>query len=442
MSSTSFAAAAASTTVQDILARLRDLAVLDGDRLAVIDAHRVVTFAELWHAGYEYVTQYRSDRTVRPVPARPYAATITTALGIWLAGGIPMPVPAATRMTMLDPLVLQVDKIGHWCQPWRAHLHTEPGGQRLYVAGGEPPTNPRVGDALGLAAGGTALLCAPLSAAAVFDTAVRQLMLGGTVVLRPQFSPQDWLATVVETGADWAVLAPGQMVGLIQQQEDLPGWLDVAVRTLHRIVVPAAVPAINVGYLAALTAHTGAAVTTWYHAPVYDGALSTPGGDPATLTPLPGVLLRTVDPAGQPTPPGMAGLIEASSSSGATAHRADQPCTPAAQWRTSGDIGTIDGDGRLTLRRLDRARHYRTSAGPADTAKVRVAALQQTLNAHPGVASHAVHVVPDAGGVPRAHVRVRASTASLTSAALARHCAALDTPCPAEHITITSSGEL
>ncbi|GAA3251199.1 hypothetical protein GCM10010532_098310 [Dactylosporangium siamense] len=443
MSISPLVAPSASTTVIDILTRLRDLAVGHGDRIAVIDAHRTLTYAELWQAVHAAGTGQRlGDRIVVPVAARPTAATVVAAFGVWLSGGIPMPVPANTRMTLLEPLLQQTDEIGHWCQPWRAHLHTGPGGRQITVTGGQPPTSSPVAAALGLTIGGTALLCAPLYAAAVFDTAVRQLLLGGTVVLRHEFNPRDWLDTIVETRADWAVLAAGQVMALIQQQDNLTGRLNIATGTLRRIVLPAAVPAINVGYLAALTAHTGAAVTTWYHAPVYDGALSTPGAVPARLTPLPGVLLRTVDPAGRPTPPGVAGLIEASSSSGATAHSADQPCTPAAQWRTSGDIGTIDGDGRLTLHRLDRARLYRASAGPADTAKVRVAALQQTLNAHPDVASHTVHVVPDAGGEPRAHVRVRASTASLTPAALARHCAALGTPCPAEHITITSSGEL
>ncbi|GAB3848738.1 hypothetical protein GCM10027610_070780 [Dactylosporangium cerinum] len=440
MSIAALVAPTASATVTDILTRLRDLAVGHGDRPAVIDAHRTITYAELWQAGHAARAGHRvGGRFVVPVAAHPSAATVVAALGVWLSGGIPMPVPAGTRMTLLEPLLRQTDEIGHWCQPWRAHLHTEPGGRQITVAGGLPPTSSPVSAALGLIIGGTALLCAPLYAGPVFDTAVRQLLLGGTVVLRPEFSPQDWLDTVVRTGADWAILAAGQVMALIQQQGDLTGGLEVATGTVRRIVLPAAVPAINVGYLAALTAHTGAAVSTWYHAPVYDGALSTPGGRvPAMLTPLPGVLLRTVDPASRPTPPGVAGLIEASSSSGATAHRADQPCTPAGQWRTSGDIGTIDGNGRLTLRRLDRARHYR--AGSADTAKVSVAALQQTLNAHRGVASHTVHVVPDADGEPRAHIRACTSTASLTTAALAQHCTAHGTPCPAEHITITSSG--
>ncbi|MEV6925561.1 hypothetical protein AB0M46_13825 [Dactylosporangium sp. NPDC051485] len=444
LTSTPLAAAAASTTVGDIVARFHDLAVHHGDRIAVIDAHCTVTFADLWQAGYEFVArQQPGDRTVVPVPARPIAATIIAALGVWLTGGIPMPVPATARGKQVDAAALQADSVGHWCQPWRAHLHADHGGDRhVYITGGEPPTSPRVADAIGLTAGGTALLCAPLSVAAVFDTAVRQLLYGGTVVLRPEFSPDDWLATVVETGADWALLAAGQVMGLIQQQAALAGWLEVVTRTLRRIVVPAAVPATNATLLAALTARTGATVSTWYHAPTYDGAFSQSDGSPATLTPLPGLHLRTADPAGRPTLPGVAGLIEASSSSGATAHRADQPCMPAAQWRTSGDIGTLDADGNLTLHRLDAARRYLASEPTTDStdmAKVSVAALHQTLTAHRGIASHAVYVVPDAHGEPRAQIRAWSRT-GLTPAAVAQHCTAHGTPCRPEHITVTSVG--
>ncbi|MEV6927468.1 hypothetical protein AB0M46_23595 [Dactylosporangium sp. NPDC051485] len=436
MTSTPVAAAAASTTVRDIVARFHDLAVNQPDRAAVIDAHRATTFADLWRSAYEHVArQQPTDRLVVPVLARPTAATIIAALGVWLGGGIPMPVPATARAKFIDAAIQQADNVGHWCQPWRAHLRTEHGGRRVYVAGGEPPTSPRFADAIGLTAGGTSLLTAPLHVAAIFDTAVRQLLHGGTVVLRPEFSPQDWLATAVETGADWAVLAAGQVMGLLQRQETLTEWLPFATGALRRVVVPAAVPAVNIGYLAAVTARTGATVTAWYHAPTYDGALSQPGGSHGSLTPLPGVHLRTVDPAGRPTLPGVAGLIEASSSSGATAHRADQPCTPAGTWRTSGDIGTLDQDGNLTLRRLEAARHYLSP----DAATVGVAVLRQALAAHPDITSHTIYVVPDEHGQRRAHIRVWTHTA-LTPAAVARHCATHRSPCAPEHITVTTTG--
>jgi hypothetical protein len=198
--------------------------------------------------------------------------------------------------------------------------------------------------------------------------------------------------------------------------------------------VPAAVPAVNTGYLAALTTHAGAAVTAWYHAPTYDGALSRAGGPPNVLTPLPGIHLRTVDPCGHTTPRGVAGLIEASSSRGATNHRADLPCTPAAAWRTAGDIGTLDHDGNLSLRRLEPARHYLDPGG----ARVTVAALRETLDAHPDITAHTIHVVPDDDGQRRARVEVWTHT-TLSPAAVARHCTDRGTATSAAHITVTDA---
>jgi hypothetical protein len=144
MTSTPFTAAA-STTVRDIVARIHELAVCNGDRIAVIDAYRTVTYGELWQAGRKAAAEQRpGDQLVVPVAARPTAATIIAALGVWLAGGIPMPVPATARTKLLDAVAGDADSVGHWCQPWRAHLHAEPGGRHVHLAGGESPTDPRV----------------------------------------------------------------------------------------------------------------------------------------------------------------------------------------------------------------------------------------------------------------------------------------------------------
>ncbi|MGI5180163.1 hypothetical protein ACQEVZ_27945 [Dactylosporangium sp. CA-152071] len=434
MTSATEAAAPASATVRDITARFHHLATTQPDRVAIIDRHRSTTFADLWQLAYQDAVHRPADQTIVPVAARPDAATMAAALGVWLTGGIPLPVPAAARLKTLNAAVQRATGVAHTCRPWRAYLHAEPGARHICVTGGVPPTDRRLGDAIGLTSGGTALITAPLHAAAIFEAAVRQLLAGGTIVLRHEFEPDDWLATAVETGADWAVLAAEQLIALIRHQEAIDGWLPVATRALRRVVVPAAVPAVNTGYLAALTTHAGAAVTAWYHAPAYDGALSRAGGPPNVLTPLPGIHLRIVDPCGRPTPHGVAGLIEASSSRGATSHRADLPCTPAGAWRTAGDIGTLDTDGNLTLRRLEPARHYLDPAG----ARVTVAALRETLDAHPDITAHTIHVVPDDDGQRRARVQVWTRTA-LNPAAVARHCAGRGTATSAAHIIVNDA---
>ncbi|MEV8517428.1 hypothetical protein [Dactylosporangium sp. NPDC051484] len=301
------------------------------------------------------------------------------------------------------------------------------------------PTSTRLGDAIGLTPGGTALIAAPLHAAAIFETVIRQLLAGGTVVLQPDFTPAGWLHTAAETRADWAVLAPGQIKALLRTREQRPGRLAAATQALRRVVVPATVPLPGAGnHLADFATAADVTVTTWYHAPAYDGATTTTSTTATALDALPGLRLRTIDPAGQPTPPGVAGLIEAASAScTAVAHRADQPCPPSSAWRTSGDIGTLTLSGRLTLHRLESAEHYL-----APTGQRRCAALRRTVTAHPDVAAAAVYIVPDEYNRPRAQLRVwprPGLTTPLTAAMIAAHCTTQDTPVFAHHILVAAA---
>ncbi|MER7273483.1 hypothetical protein ABT369_03405 [Dactylosporangium sp. NPDC000244] len=433
MITTADAAASTSTTIRNIVARFRDHATSQPHRIAVIDAVGATTYGELWQQAYEYFAYHQpAAGAIVPIAVRPASATLAATLGVWLGGGIPLPIPNTTRPKLVATAVQRATRHTHHCRPWRAHLHAEQGSRYVYLAGGEPPTVPRIADAIGLTPGGIALIAAPLHRAAIFDIAIRQLCTGGTIVLRPDFTTDDWLATAVETGADWAILAPGMVLALLQHQDTMAGWLTVATRTLRRVVVPATVPAINVDHLAALTTGTDTTVTVWYHAPTYDGAHTT--SQPFTvLAPLPGTRLRVVDPTGRPTPPGMPGLIEGASSSDATAHRADQPCPPPTAWRTIGDIGTLTPAGNLTLTRLEPANHYLDPYG----VRTRVTALRQALTDHPDLTSTAVYIVPDQQGLRRAHVQAWTTTA-LTATALAHHCAAHGAAITAEQITITT----
>ncbi|MER7006261.1 hypothetical protein ABT297_24895 [Dactylosporangium sp. NPDC000555] len=429
--------AAASATTQAIIDRFQRLARSNDHRVAVIDGGRAVTFGQLWQLAYQYIGYRPPTRAIVPIVAQPTADTIAEALAVWLCGAIPLPIPLDVQAKSLDTLIDQAARTAHWCQPWRAHLHTAAGGRHLWVAGGEPPTNPRLGDAIGLTPGGTALITAPLHAAAIFETVIRQLLTAGTVVLQPDFTTAGWLHTATQTHADWAVLAPGQIKALLRTREQRPGRLGTATQALRRVVVPATVPLPGAGnHLADFATAADVTVTTWYHAPAYDGATTTPTD--TTLTPLPGLRLRTIDPAGQPTPPGVPGLIEAASTDcTAVAHRADQPCPPASAWRSSGDIGTLTASGRLTLHRLEPAERYLSPTGQR-----RCAALRRTVTAHPDVVAATVHIVPDEHNRPRAQLRIwprPGLTTPLTAATIAAHCTAHDTPVFAHHILVTAT---
>ncbi|MEV6929661.1 hypothetical protein AB0M46_34930 [Dactylosporangium sp. NPDC051485] len=431
--------AAGLTTAPTMVDQFRQLADADTTRIAVIDRDRTTTFGQLWRMAYQRVADRRASGTaVTPVVAMPTVGVIADALAVWLCDGVPLPIPFGLRAKTVSDAIAQTTTVAHWCRPWRAQLHTEYGGRHIWLAGGEPPTAPRVGDAIGLTTGGTALIAAPLHAAAIFEIAIRQLLVGGTVVLEPDFTPAGWLHTAAATHADWAVLAPGQIKALLQRERP-PGWLGVATRALRRVVVPATITPPATNHLADFTAATDVIITTWYHAPAFDGAIATANRTAVALTALPGLRLRTVDPTGQPTPPGVAGLIEAASLAGCTTvgHRADQPCPQPMAWRTNGDIGTLTADGRLIVRKLEPAEHYLTPANE----RRRGTALHRALTAHPDIAAAAVHVVPDDHGRARAHIRVwprPGIVPPLTSSAVAAHCTAADTAVSTHHILINS----
>ncbi|MFD0580929.1 class I adenylate-forming enzyme family protein [Dactylosporangium darangshiense] len=420
--------------------RFRQLADADATRIAVVDRDRTTTFGQLWRMAYQRVADRRVGATaIAPLVAMPTVGAIADALAVWLCDGIPLPIPFGLRAKAVDDAITQTTTVAHWCQPWRAHLHTEYGIRHIWLAGGEPPTIPRVGDAIGLTTGGTALIAAPLHAAAIFEIAIRQLVAGGTVVLEPDFTPASWLHTAADTHADWAVLAPGQIKALLQHRERSPGWLGIATRALRRVVVPATIAPPTTDHLADFAAAADVTMTTWYHAPAFDGATATVDRSATALTALPGLRLRTVDPTGQPIPPGVAGLIEAASLAGCAtvAHRADQPCPPALAWRTSGDIGALTSDGRIIVRKLEPAEHYLTPANQ----RCRGTSLRRKLSAHPDIAAVAVHVVPDDHGRARAQVRVwprPGIVPPLTPRAVAAYCTAADTAVSAHHVLITS----
>jgi hypothetical protein len=424
-------------TVQAITDRLRHLADVDPNRCAIIDQDRAITIGQLGLLARQLAGGRPPARgAVVPIPAHPVVGTIAEAFAVWLGGGVPLPVPLGVRARTVETAIALAATNSHRCRPWRAHLHSEYGGRHVWVAGGEPPDAPRVGDAIGLTRGGTALVAAPLHAAAVFEATVRQLLAGGTVVFRPDFTPDGWLHTAATTGADWAVLAPGQIKALLRWQQQQPGRLAAATRALAHVVVPATVPQYVTGPIPDFAAAAGVAVTTWYHAPAYDGATAGAHGA-GGLAPLPGLRLRTVDPAGRPVRPGVAGLVEAASAGcGAVAHRADQPCPPATGWRTSGDVGALDGDGRLILHRIEAVEHYLTPAGQ----RVRVTALRRIIALHPHVAAVAIHVVPDDHGRARAQLRVWPRPgAAFTAAAVAAYCARYDTAVSAEHVLVMTT---
>jgi long-chain acyl-CoA synthetase len=177
-----------------------------------------------------------------------------------------------------------------------------------------------------------------------------------TAVLLRWFVPEVALAALAEHRLEQATFVPAMLrllLSLPLEEHDLS--------SLQRIVCGSAplpadlarelerrVPSVTVCEGYGLTETAAAATVNRRH----DRKLGTVG------RPLPGIELRTVDPTGEPLPPGAAGEVLVRSPSNATGYWRAPEETAATflpdGWVRTGDIGALDEDGHLTI--LDRAK--------------------------------------------------------------------------------------
>ncbi|GAA2341937.1 hypothetical protein GCM10010170_025760 [Dactylosporangium salmoneum] len=414
-----------------LIARFRALSVDRHARFAVIDAFGPITFAELWRRAYTVITRTPPVRpgAVQPLLGRPTADMIARLVAAWLTDTVPMPIRLGTPPATVAAAVRAAASTGrHDCGPWLAHL-TSHGAVLL---GGAPPTSHRTAAAFGLHPASSLLLGADPAHPLAAELAIRQLVLGGTVVLAGG-DPDVWRSTL-DLYRPTVTLASSE---LIRRLRHYPHGLPASVRTagtLRRILVPAEITDTDADWLTA--AAPDITVTAVYHRPGVGTATSTlTAGAPAAavFTAVAGTVLRVAGPNGRHVPAKRVGLLEASSHIGETAHHAGQPCTPAGTWRTAGDLATTTADGGIVLCRLPPPDTYTA----ADGQRITVAALTAATQRLPGVAAVHVLALPDPQGIVRAHLRVTSGRPGLNAAAVATACAAAGTPIPARAITIT-----
>lgn len=121
--------------------------------------------------------------------------------------------------------------------------------------------------------------------------------------------------------------------------------------------------------------------------------------------PLPGCRLRIEDERGRELPAGSAGELKVSAPFASSGYWGDPAATKAAWsdgWYASGDLGFLDGEGRLTL--LGRIKEVINRSGH----KILPNELEREISRHPDVLECAVIRAPDAeyGEVPWAFVQM------------------------------------
>lgn len=383
------------------------LAELDSAQVAVLADDDKLTFSELHHrANLAAAALGPCPGRVVPVTATSTAAFVAEILGVWLAGGVPMPLDPRMPAPLREAMIRHASTGGaHTCRPWKAIVSVSGGAYRPLITGGEPPTAARKAHALGLGTTETtpdgssvALIASPLHLNGPFEFAMRHLLRGGTLIVLSTFDPSAWAAAAAATRPTWAFLVPTQIHRLLEHAD--PQVIGPAIAGLQTLVHSSApCPAQLWNRLTGMV--DKAAVAQYYGAAEYDGTLlrgEQPGG-PAG--PLPGALLRVVDAAGQPVAPGTSGVIEGRSAAGLGHHYAGERCATASLWRTVGDQGRIDAQGRLTVTGV--AVHGRAIVGGVNVALHRVHAV---VASHPGVLTCQVVPVDDPQYGQRITVRV------------------------------------
>lgn len=371
----------------DVVGRLVRTARQQPGRPAVIDAHGTTTFAALYAAAARHAAQAEritaADGGVARVHASSDAAFISRVCGELMAGRTPLVLPSRIPGSAADEAAEAVRRTRLGCRPWKAVLTVLHGRQTAAVTHGESPCTARKARALGMVPGGRVLLAAPLYLNGPFEFALRQLLLGGTLVLLPTFSPDRWARAVRKERPDWAFLVPTQL----RQVWDALGDAAAAeicapLRHLVHSSEPCP-PALGRRLAAAL----GPRLSQYYGTALFDGTLTR--HDAVGGLPLPGAELRIVDRLGRPAAHGATGRIEGRSRAGLVNHPAGETCRQSPIWQGVGDTGRMLPGGRLQVTGTGvegRAIVAGVKVSPDDT--------RRALLEHPGVTACTVTVRP------------------------------------------------
>jgi acyl-CoA synthetase (AMP-forming)/AMP-acid ligase II len=403
---------------------LRKLAETMPERIAVHapDADGSVTFAQLYARAYRQAADLRhgsahSTRTIVVIPAESSTRFFTAVAAAWIAGLTPLPVPPRAA-AVIRAETRTLDPAGLHCHPWKAVVRVHEGRSDVVVTHGESPACPRKAHALGMTHAGSAMIASPLYLNGPFELAVRQLLLGGTILLQAPFCHATWLSMAAAHRPTWAFLVPTQVRRLINSA-GLPSVIE-ATRSLDRLLISSQpVPADLARALG--EAFDPGRVAVYYGTTEYDGTLTVLGPEPVTAgAPIRGAALRIVDQDGAVVGTGKPGIIQGRSRTGSITHRLREPCLPPSRWHSVGDRGRLTDEGTLELLSVDVP--GRAIVGGVNVALNHVRAV---IAAHDQVNSCSVEVEADPhyGQIVTVRVRPRRPVA-LTVADLEQFCTA------------------
>lgn len=365
------------------------LAAIAPDAVAVrVPEGPVLTRAELDDAAGRLAARWMREGLVRDdvvvVSLLNGVDAVLAAVAAWKAGatvqphrpGTPMPgrpalvvdAPPRVPATGTDPSVLDPDLVA---SSWKVSATSgSTGTPRLVPAGAPARIDPDRCTPEFMPAAGVQLVAGPLGHTAPFVYAMRGLMSGHELVVLPRFEPECWLAAAADHGVTWAMVVPAMMAAIRRVLPEPPPSLPALERVLHLGArCPHPVKRAWIDWL-------GPDRVWELYAGTESHGLALVGGSewlehPGTVgRPIAGSSFRIERDDGSEADVGEVGLV--------TMRRDDGP------WRTQGDLGRLDSEGRLYLadRAADVVRLDGRVVWPAD--------VEAEFEAHPLVRAAAV----------------------------------------------------
>ena len=249
----------------------------------------------------------------------------------------------------------------------------------VYVAAGPGSPAPLTGEDFSYAV-------LPLSHSfGLASTFLRAVFHGARILLEPRFSPQRLLAAL-KSGITICNGVPAMYARLLEHLDKTGGRIDApGLRALTAGGAP-----VDPGLTARIEQAFGMGLINGYGLTEAGPTVSrsAPGDAGSSGYPLIGIEIRTVDSDGGDVAPGETGELWVRGPNIMRGYYRDAEATSAALtgdgWLRTGDLGRLDGDGRVFV--VDRAKEIIIRSG----FNVSPVEVEEVLNAHPQIVHSAV----------------------------------------------------